>query len=110
MKTQESKIQSSICDYLELRGYCFWRSNNIPAHRMEGNRMIMRKLPKYARKGIPDIVVVRNGQFIGLEVKNLNPKTYQSDDQKKFEKYLTEKGRGRYYVVRSIEDVQQAGL
>ena len=55
-------------------------------------------------KGVPDIIIVKKGQFIGLEVKR--PGTYQSPEQKTFECELTDAG-GQYHVVRSIDDVQQ---
>lgn len=55
-------------------------------------------------KGIPDIIVIVNGKFVGLEVKR--PKTYQSEAQKEFE-YECKKNGGEYYVVRSIDDVMK---
>jgi hypothetical protein len=64
-------------------------------------------MPKYSKNGVPDIIVVRYGWFIGLEVKA--PKGYQSKAQKKFERDCKEAG-GEYYVVRSISDVQQIAL
>lgn len=105
---KESDIQSSICEYLELRRHCFWRVNNIPAFTKNSNGSItMRRLPKFTPRGLPDIIVVRKGKFIGLEVKK--PKTYQSKEQKEFEQRLKDAG-AEYYVVRSIEDAQKIGL
>lgn len=110
MKDSEGDIQNAICEYLELRGRCFFRLNNIPAfNRGEAGKIIMRKLPKYTPKGLPDIIVVVGGLFYALEVKKGNPKTYQSKDQKIFEA-LVKKHGGKYFVVRSIEDVQEIGL
>lgn len=104
----ESDIQNSICEYLELRGRCFFRLNNIPAFNRHANGSItMRRLPKYTPKGLPDIVVVQGGMFVALEVKR--PKTYQSKEQKEFQAWV-EKHSGKYFVVRSIEDVQKIGL
>lgn len=57
----------------------------------------------YAMKGIPDIIMVVNGRFIGLEVKSESGR--QSDEQKEFERNVTKNG-GAYYLIRSIEDVQ----
>lgn len=67
----------------------------------------MRRLPKYTPRGLPDIIVVWGGMFIGLEVKTKIGK--QSPDQKVFES-LVKKHGGKYFVVRSIEDVQAIGL
>ena len=106
----ESTIQTSICEYLELRRHFFWRSNNTAIY--DSSRKIFRALPKYAKKGVPDIIVIQKGTgtFIGLEVKKPKPKkTYQSKDQKLFESGITACG-GLYYVVRSIDDVQAIGL
>lgn len=112
LKTKESEgeIQNAICEYLEIKRRCFFRLNNIPAfNREEGGGFTMRKLPKYTPKGLPDIIVVAGGQFIALEVKKNNPKTYQSKDQKKFEANVKKHG-GRYHVVRNIDEVIAIGL
>jgi hypothetical protein len=110
LKESEGDIQTSICEYLELRQRCFFRVNNIPAfNRHEGGGFTMRKLPKFTPRGLPDIIVVKGGLFYALEVKKSNPKTYQSKDQKEFEAEVKKHG-GQYHVVRSIEDVQAIGL
>lgn len=111
---KESDVQNSICEYLETRRRCFFRLNNIPAfNRGVGGVITMRRLPKYTPKGLPDIVVVVGGLFYGLEVKKPDSvdskKTYQSKDQKEFQA-LVEKHGGKYFVVRSIDDVQKIGL
>jgi hypothetical protein len=67
----------------------------------------MRRLPKHTPRGIADIIVVYAGRPYFLEVKR--PETYQSPDQKLFQKHA-EKVGAMYAVVRSIEDVQQLGL
>ncbi len=108
LKESEGDIQNSICEYLEIRGRCFFRVNNIPAfNRQEGGGFTMRRLPKFTPKGLPDIIVVAGGLFFGLEVKSKVGK--QSPDQKKFEEWVKKHG-GKYFVVRSIEDVQAIGL
>ena len=111
---KESDVQNSICEYLETRRRCFFRLNNIPAfNKNAGGGITMRRLPKYTPKGLPDIVVVAGGLFYALEVKKPDSvdskKTYQSKDQKEFQA-LVEKHGGKYFVVRSIDDVQAIGL
>lgn len=70
--------------------------------------MIFRSLPKYAMRGVPDIILIKEGgTFVGLEVKSEKGK--QSEDQFKFAKNCILKG-AEYYVVRSIDDVQKIGL
>lgn len=108
LKAKESDIQNSICEYLERRGRCFFRLNNIPAfNRGEGGGIIMRRLPKYTPKGLPDIVVIVGGLFYALEVKT--PVGKQSPDQKEMERWIKSHS-GKYFVVRSIDDVQAIGL
>lgn len=105
---KESEIQSAICEYLAIRGRCFFRLNNIPAFSRGADGSVrMRRLPKHTPRGLPDIVVVVGGVFFGLEVKR--PKTYQSPEQKEFERWVKSHG-GKYAVVRSIDDVQALGL
>lgn len=105
MTSTESQVQTSICEYLELKRHFFWRSNNIPV--FDPARKAYRAMPKFSKKGVPDIIVVKEGVFVGLEVKA--PKKYQSKEQKQFEADCKEAG-GEYYTVRSIEDVQEIGL
>lgn len=110
-KKKETDVQLKICEYLKDKDRCFFRLNNIPAfNKLPNGKIIMRKLPEYTPKGLPDIIVVAGGLFFALEVKRDKPnKTYQSKDQKIFQKGI-EKHGGRYYVVRSVEDVKAAGL
>ena len=102
---REVGVQYAICDYLALKNYFFWRVNNIPV--FDSQRGGFRRLPKYGKAGIPDIIVIVGGIFIGLEVKNERGK--QSSAQLQFQLDCTKAG-GRYYVVRSLQDVRSIGL
>lgn len=102
---KESEIQASICDYLAMKKHFFWRSNTTPIY--DPTRNAFRSMPKYALQGIPDIILIKDGYFIGLEVKR--PSTYQNEAQKEFEKGVKEAG-GEYHVVRSINDVKELGF
>jgi hypothetical protein len=105
---RETDIQNSICEYLAVKKHFFFRLNNIPAFSKNPDGSIrMRRLPKYTPRGLPDIIVIKDGYFIGLEVKK--PKTYQSKEQKEIEKQIKEAG-GEYYVVRSIDKLIEIGL
>lgn len=107
-KNSEGEIQNTICEYLDIKRRFFFRLNNIPAfNRSEGGGVTMRRLPKFTPRGLPDIIVVAGGQFIALEVKSAIGK--QSPDQKIIQSDI-EKHGGKYFVVRSIEDVQAIGL
>ena len=102
----ESKIQRAILDYLSFnKNIMFWRNNTIPVY--DPVRKSFRSIGKYALNGLPDIIVVKDGKFIGLEVKT--PKGVQSGSQQNVERRLKDNG-AEYYLVRNIDDVQKLGL
>ena len=106
---KESQIQTAICDYLALRKHFFWRQNSTPSVYFKGgDTMQFRSMPKYAMRGVPDIIIIsKEGKFIGLEVKTEKGK--QSDYQFEFAKKCI-LHNAEYYIVRSIDDVQKIGL
>lgn len=107
MPTPESTLLASVCDYLAYRKHFFWRQNTAPTVQKDATGWRFRRMPNHSMRGVPDIILVRKGQFVGLEVK---PKgKYQSPDQKIFEALVKEAG-GAYHVIRSIEDLQAIGL
>jgi hypothetical protein len=105
MVERESDIQRAICDYLAYRKVFFWRQNTAPT--FDRASQTYRAMPKYAMRGVPDIIAIKGGQFIGLEVKTATGRL--SADQKTFEAYSKQAG-AQYHVVRSINDVQRLGL
>jgi len=105
MNPSESDIQLAICDYLALKNYFFWRSNSVGI--FDPTKKIHRKPQKYHRNGVPDIILIRYGRFIGLEVKT--KKGRQSDNQKEFEKDCKANGAD-YHIVCSVDDVIELGI
>lgn len=103
----EKEIQNTICEYLQLRGHLFWRQNTAPTIQNNGDKWHFRAMSKYSLKGIPDIIVIKDGMFIGLEVKR--PKGKQNPDQIEFQRRCEEKG-GKYYVVTNLDEVVNLGL
>lgn len=104
----EKDIQKTICQYLfDLKHYFGWRQNTAPSVQKDAGGWRFRSMPKYAINGTPDIVIIKDGIFVGLEVKR--PGGKQSDDQKEFEKRCLKAG-GQYHVVTSLEDVRALGL
>jgi hypothetical protein len=71
----ERDIQSSICDYLAAKRHFFWRQNTAPSIQKSADGWAFRRLPKYAKRGVPDIIMVHVGRPYFLEVKR--PGTYQ---------------------------------
>lgn len=57
-----------------------------------------------SKPGDPDIVMCLDGRFVGIEAKAR--KGVQSDIQRKRQKEI-EKSKGRYYIVRSMEDIER---
>lgn len=104
---KESEIQSEIINYLQIlenQGKLFFhRMNNIPPVNKVNGVIKFRRLPTGAKRGVPDIIVIKNGKFIGIEVKTKTGT--QSTYQKEVEKNIKKQG-AEYYVVRSLADVQ----
>jgi hypothetical protein len=105
MATPEGEIVSAICNYLALKHCFFWRNNNTPIY--DPTRKLFRAMPQFTMKGIPDIIVIKAGRFIGIEVKK--EKGRLSPEQVEFGRECVRNG-GEYVVARSIDDVEHAGL
>lgn len=110
----ESDLIREIGDYMAERKIFFWRVNNGSVFgRSNDGKMRFRALPKYCRRGVPDIIAIINGDFVGLEVKRPLGKRggkagkEQSPHQVEFALLTTENG-GFYYTVRSVEDAVNA--
>ncbi len=93
----EAEVMAGILSYLAIRGDCFfWRQGNFSGV-LPGGFM-------HAEKGVPDIIVVKGGIFIGIEAKREFGGAL-SDDQERFGRNVMEAG-GRYFVVRSVDEVE----
>lgn len=101
----EGEIQKAICEYLQAKGYFFWRQNNHSTY--DRTRGRFRRPGKHFMYGLPDIFVVYRGKIIGIEVKRRLGKL--SDYQEKFCTDFRLHG-GVYLVARCIQDVEDAGL
>lgn len=90
MTQPETKIKQQIRDYLTLEGwYAFY---------------VIQKAKGYkVHTGISDIIAIKNGTTIYVEVKTKYKK--QRESQIKFEADIKNHG-GKYFVVRSIEDIE----
>ena len=105
-QTAETQVLNTICDYLEVKKYFFFRINNVGIYdpRTKGYR----QTPKYSIKGVSDILLLHKGQSVFIEVKVpksiYTKKTYQSKEQKNFEEKINNNG-GIYIVARCVEDL-----
>lgn len=103
-KEKETDIQRTICDYLALKKYFFWRQNTVPIF-ADGK---FRSMPKYSMSGVPDIILIKKGGVVCfLEVKRKTGKL--SPSQVEFFKKCTLVGAD-YNVVKSLDDVLALGL
>lgn len=106
IRESESDILNAICEYLFDRKHHFgWRQNTVPVFNKATGKF--RSMPRYSMNGVPDIIVVKNGIFWGLEVKTRTGE--QSEAQKIFESKCKRSG-GQYYIVSSINDVISLGF
>lgn len=102
----ESQIQRQILDRLsiyEKQGkLTFIRNNSIATKivRRDGSQGFLNN----AKKGAPDIIVLKDGTVYGLEVKTATGKL--SESQKHYAELWTTCG-GRYFTVRSVRDVAE---
>ena len=86
IKLTENDVKHQVKDYLYLKGYF-----HFPILQGLG-----------ARKGIPDIIAIKNNRVLFLEIKS--PKGKQSEWQKQFQELIEGNG-GEYYIVRSLDDL-----
>jgi len=110
IKVLEKDIQAALCDYLfDKKKYYGWRQNNTPIVQKEaGGGFRFRRMPKYAKKGVPDIfLMLRNGRMIFIEVKTASGSL--SPDQMLFQNQCLRLGF-EYLVARSLDDILEYGL
>lgn len=96
---KESLIQRAILEYLAyVKDIYFFRSNSGSVVTSNG------RFFRTGKKGCPDIICCYKGLFIGFEIKNEKGKQsiFQKDAQ-----IDIEKAGGKYYLVRSVDDVEK---
>lgn len=95
----EKDIQKTIIDFLRYYGWLVIKNNTVGIYKKSTGKYI----PSQA-VGLADLTILKGGRVIMLEVKTAKGK--QSDGQIEFQENWKEKG-GEYYVVRSVEDVEE---
>ena len=100
----EHDVQCAICDYLDIRRICYWAvPNGGKRSKSEANRL----KAEGVRPGVPDITIVHDGHYYGLEVKRpktLAPKGRLSKHQKEMIERIEDNG-GEVRVVYGVDDV-----
>lgn len=85
----EQQIQADVKAYLEYKGYFVFK---------------VHQQGKYCYKGISDLIAIKDGITIFVEVKTDKGKL--RPEQMAFMDSIADKG-GKYYVVRSLEDIRK---
>lgn len=109
IEPKETEIQLAVCEYLSYQmrqgKLMFWRQNTNAIFSTKTGSF--RAMPKYSMNGVSDIIVVRDGFVIFLEIKR--PSGKQSDNQKQFQD-LVKKNGAEYWVIRDLDDLKEIGL
>lgn len=105
MNYEEDVIQKAICKYLDMRNVCYWAVPNGGARsKIEGAKL----KATGTKSGVPDITVVYDGLYWGLEVKRpanaKHPKGYLTQSQKDMHQKIRNAG-GSVTTVYSVADV-----
>jgi len=104
-KVLEKDIQREICEWLAQCNFFFWRQNTTPIFGMSGSgTKSFRSMPKYAIKGLPDIIVLHEGIFIGIEVKRPTHTNKRKDQEETGQKIID--NGGFYFIARSLEEAK----
>ena len=85
-KISENDVKRQVKDYLSIKKYY-----HFPILQGLG-----------AKKGIPDIIAIKNNRVLFLEIKK--PGGKQSEYQKQFQADIEGHG-GEYYTVKSLDDL-----
>ncbi len=96
-KEKESDIQRTILEYLEIKKIFHYRNNS-------GAFVKDKHFYRFGAVGSPDIICVKDGKYIGIEVKGKTGK--QSDGQIKFQEELESAG-GVYILARGLDDIMK---
>lgn len=88
-KVTERDITRAIRAFLSMMGICHYKQ-------WQGLG---------SERGIPDIICIVKGQYVGIEVKT--PKGKMSEHQLKWQARIKDNG-GRYILARSVDDVIEA--
>lgn len=105
MQSTEKATQKAILDYLTYKGIFHYRQNTGAFQsQYKGKNSFV----KFGTPGAPDIVMVVDGVYVGIEVKDsartCSPIDLLNENQKLFKQNL-ERAGGKYIIARSLDDV-----
>jgi len=97
-----NKLTTAVLKKLSDAGIMAWRQNNQPTHDPKMNNGYGGYRAHNGMKGIPDIIAIVKGQFVGVEIKFGKDKL--SPDQILFKRFCEHAG-GTYLVIKTVEEV-----
>lgn len=103
-KISEANVKIAVFHYLQIKDYHWWPINNVGI--WDAEKQIYRR-SRTIKHGVPDAQALINGIHYDIELKGSTGG--QSKAQKEFQR-KTEASGGVYLLVRSIDDLQEAGL
>lgn len=100
---RERDIERSILDYLTSKNIFCWK-NQTTGYFDPYKKIFRKQVSKYSLNGVPDILCISKGKFIGIEIKSKVGK--QSPSQKEFQNKCENNG-GTYLLIRSLEEMKK---
>ena len=107
MTTPANKLQAKVLKKLVDAGIFCWRQNNLPIFDTHLNSGYGGYRSHGGMKGVPDIICIINGHFVGVEIKAGNDR--MSAHQLLFKKRCEHNG-GYYFVIKDEKDVEKVLL
>ena len=104
MNSEEHEIQKAICEYLDMRNICYWA---VPNGGLRSKAEAGRLKKEGVKSGVPDLCLIYDGLYFGLEVKKPMTNTrkgYLSKNQKAMHDKIEDAG-GTVKTVYSVADV-----
>jgi hypothetical protein len=105
VRMRETEIQRAIIDNLRWRGILAFRCQPAPVPIRNGRNIVGFRKADPFNVGIPDIICVIRGRFVGIEVKSAIGR--ESPEQRDWQGRI-ERAGGVYVLARSWEDVEKA--
>jgi hypothetical protein len=108
MRASEANVKNAVFHYLTVKenmGQLMWWPTNNTGVWNEKKQCFMHN--KWRKKGVPDAMVMKNRVFYGVELKS---KTGNARKEQFAFKAQLERHGGVYLIIRSVEDIEKAGL
>ena len=102
-KVTEKELENLLLEYLSRTGWFCWKNQTVGIYNAKKKCYQMPNSP-HALKGVSDIVAIKRGRVLFIEVKTLKGK--QSEHQKEFERNLKTMG-GNYLLIRSLKELKE---